>query len=167
MMNFTALAEEYRRHRESLLTEYPELAEDKETLIDTLDGLTSLTDVVSRFIRDALDDESLAEALSLRLKEMGERRSRIQARADKRRAIALSLMNAVEMPKVEAPEFTASVGIAQPKVVITDESLLPDAYVRITRAPDKLALRDRLMEGSEIPGACLGNGHATLRVRTK
>lgn len=167
MLNFAALKEEYNRQRANLLESFPELADDPVALTDTLDGLTSLSDTLADFIRAAMDDDALAEALSSRMKDMAERKSRLQARADKRRAIALALMSAVEMPRVEMPEFTASPRMSPPKVVVTEEALLPDAFVRVTKAPDKVALREALARGENIPGAMLGNGHLSLSVRTK
>lgn len=167
MMNLTAIAEDYKRQKAGLLEAFPELADDNIALADTLDGLNDLTDVVARFIREALEDEALAEALNSRIGDMTERRRRLSDRAAKRKAIALSLMNSVEMPRVEQPEFTASASYSRRAVVVTDENALPDQYVRITRAPDKKALHEALASGNTIPGASLGNGHPTLLVRTK
>lgn len=166
-MNFVALAEDYKRQKEGLLEAYPELAEDGIALADTLEGLSDLKDVVSRFIRDAREDEARAKALSGIIEEMAERKRRLNDRAAKREAIAMSLMLSVELTRVEQPDFTASVGWSRRPVVVTDEATLPDAFVRVTRAPDKTAIGKALADGTEIPGAVLGNGHRVLTVRTK
>jgi hypothetical protein len=166
-MNFAALTEDYRRQRASLLDAYPDLAEDFVALTDTLEGLSDLKDVVSRFIRDAREDEARAKALAGIIEEMTERKRRLADRAAKREAIAMNLMVAVELPRVVEPDFTASVGWSRRAVVVTDEAALPDAYVRVTRAPDKTAIGKALTEGNEVPGATLGNGHRVLTVRTK
>lgn len=165
--NLAALTAEYTRLRSDLLAEFPELAEDGETLADTLEGETALPDVVARFIRDARRDEALADGLAMLIKDEQERKSRLVARADKRRRIALSLMNQVEMGKLEQPDFTASIRRVPPGVVITDEALLPDSYVKTIRQPDKTALREALGRGEEVPGATLGNGSETLTVRSR
>ena len=167
MMNLTALTEQYRRLKTDLLVEYPELIEDGETLADTLEGETDLPDVIAGFIRNARRDEAMAEGLGELIKDEQDRKSRIGARADKRRRIALSLMNAIEMIKLEVPDFTASVRRVPPKVEITDEASVPDAFVKITRTPDKTAIKEALGRGDTIPGACLGNGSETLTVRTR
>lgn len=167
MLNAAALTQQYLRLRDELLDAHPELREDEQTLTDTLDGETELTDTVSRFIRQALEDEDLAEALNARKKDMEERRTRLMARADKRRAVAMALMDAVGMRKLEQPDFTAGVRNTPAKVVVTDEAAIPDNYCKITRAPNKLALRDALERGQEIPGVSLGNGSQTLSVRTR
>lgn len=167
MMNFAALSEDYKRQKAGLLEAYPELREDPQALADTLEGISDLKDVAARFICDALDDDALAEALNARIDAMTERRRRLSERAAKRKAIALSLMSGVDMPRLDHPEFTASVRMSPPKVMVTDENAIPDAFVRITRAPNKTALRDALERGEDIPGASLSNGSQTLQVRTR
>lgn len=165
MLNHTALTEQYLRLRSELLTEHPDI--DATTLADTLEGATEITDTVARFIRDALNDETLAEALNARIKDMTERRTRLSARADKRRAVALALMNTVGMTKLEQPDFTASARAVPPKVMVIDETEIPDTFCKITRSVDKLKLREALSNGASIPGASLGNGGQTLTVRTR
>ena len=167
MMNFTALVEQYRRLRESLIVEFPELVEDNETLADTLEGETELPDVISRFIRDARHDEAMAIALGGIIKEEQERKARLGARADKRRAIALALMSSAQMRNLVQPDFSASIRFVPPKVEITDDTKLPDQFVRITRTPDKIAIREALGKGEQVPGAGLGNGSETLSIRTR
>lgn len=165
--NLAALTAQYRQWRDDLLAEFPELADDDETLADTLEGQTDLPTVIARFIRDARRDEALADGLATLIKDEQERKSRLGARADKRRRIALSLMQAVEMGKLEQPDFTASVRRVPPGVVITDEAVLPDSYVKTVRQPDKTALREALGRGEEVPGATLGNGSETLTIRSR
>ena len=55
-----------------------------------------------------------------------------------------------------APEGTISVTELPGSVVITEEADIPDDYIieKITRTPDKAALRADLKEGVVIPGAC-------------
>lgn len=167
MLNAAALVEECRRQRESLLAAFPELADDETALADTLEGITSITDTIAGYIRSALDDDALADALATRIKDMGERKGRLSARAERRRAIALSLMRAADIKRVERDDFTVGVGWAQRAVVVTDETLLTDDYVRTTREPNKVAIKNAIGAGKTVPGAMLNNGHPTLSVRTK
>jgi len=161
------IAAEYRRHRDALLAAFPELAEDDQALADTLDGETDAIDVIARFIREGREDEAMAAALDAMMKDMGERKQRIKARAERRRGIALSLMQAVGERKIERPDFTASVRSVPPKVEITDEAALPDALCKVTRSPDKAAIKQAIEAGEDVPGAMMSNGTETLTVRTK
>jgi hypothetical protein len=166
MTNWIAVSEEYRRLRDGLLADFPELIDDDETLADTLEGLAQLPDVVAGYVRSALNDETLANALAERIKEMTERKSRLTARSGKRRAIAAALMNSVACKKIEQPDFTASLRFVPPKVIVPDVDTLPDRFCRITRAPDKRAISDAMQRGETVQGAVLGNGSITLAIRT-
>jgi hypothetical protein len=167
MMNLTALAEQYRRFREDLLREHPELVDDGETLADTLEGIADLPDVLAAFIRNARRDEAMASGLAELIEGETSRKARLLARAAKRRHIVHALMESVEMGKLEQPDFTASIRSVPPKVEITDEAALPDSYVRVVRSPDKTAIKDALKRGEPVPGAVLGNGSTTLTVTTR
>jgi hypothetical protein len=161
-----AAAHEYLRQREALLQAFPELAEDEIALRDTLDGITYAPDLVALFVRDALEDESLAEALALRIKAMNERKTRLLSRSDRRRLAAQNLMQACDIRKVEQPDFTASIRNVPPKVEIDDEAALPDALCKVVRQPDKAAIKEALATGA-VTGARLTNGSETLTIRTK
>lgn len=166
-MNHTALVEQYQRLRAELLAEHPDLADDDQTLADSLEGATEITDTVTRYIRAALENELFADALAERVKQMGERKSRLLDLAARRRAIAQALMAAVGMDKLQQPDFTAGIRNVPPKVVETDPTLIPDKFWKITRSLDKVALKDALTSGDAVPGASLSNGSQTLSIRTR
>jgi hypothetical protein len=161
------LAEEYRRQRESLLAAYPELAEDEAALADTLDGITDAGDFIASFARLAREDEAMAKALSAMQADMAERKSRFEARAEKRRSVALALMNAIGERKIIRPDLTITIQPGRPAVRVTDEAQLPDAYFRVTKVPDKSAIRESIERGEPVPGAVLSNREETLTIRSK
>src|SRR3990167_2640478 len=97
----------YRQQREALLAEFPELAEDQDTLDDTLEGISMAPDLIAEFIRNAREDEANAEALASMMRDMADRKQRFIARADKRRQAAMNVMTAIKMRKLEMPDFTA------------------------------------------------------------
>jgi hypothetical protein len=73
-MNLPILKSElrvYERLRQRLVCEYPDL--DDETIRDTLEGITSLHELISELIRSALVDEALQAGLRTRLEEMTQR----------------------------------------------------------------------------------------------
>lgn len=165
-LNTASLVAEYQRVRESLLATFPELAEDDETLADTIDGETGLLDAIADLIRYAREDEAVEEALDKIIAEMRERKARIGQRAVKRREGALALMQAAGIAKLERPDFTATVAAGRPKVVITDEAVLPQAMFRIKREPDKALIMASLKAGP-VEGAALSNAEPVLTVRTR
>jgi hypothetical protein len=157
---------EYRRQREGLLAEFPELAEDIDTLADTLEGISMAPDLIAEFIRNAREDEANAEALASMMRDMADRKQRFIARADKRRQAAMNVMNAIEMRKLEMPDFTASIRVVPPKVEIINDTLLPDELCKFVRTPDRTAIKEALANGP-LAGAHMSNGSETLTIRTK
>ena len=73
-------AEIYRLLHEQLVAEFPDA--DDETLRDTLEGLSSLPEVLAALVRSYLDDLSVAAALGMRMSDMQERLGRFEARAE-------------------------------------------------------------------------------------
>ena len=157
---------EYRRQREALLTEFPELAEDIDTLADTLEGMSMAPDLIAEFIRKSREDEAMANALSSIIDDMTERGCRLMHRAKGRRQAAMNIMNAIELRKLEMPDFTASIRAVPPKVDVYAEEQLPDALCKFTRSPDKTAIKEALANGP-VAGARMTNGTETLTIRTR
>ena len=159
-------AEEYRRQRDALLTLFPELADDETTLADTLEGMTHAPELIAQFIRAAREDEAMAEAVSGMARDMSERKARLTNRANRRREAALALMSAIDLPRLEQPDFTASIRSVPPKVEIIDEDALPDRFMNVTYTPDKSAIKDALAKGP-VAGAQFSNGGQSLTIRNR
>ena len=159
-----AFAQEYLRQREALLQAFPELADDEITLRDTLEGITHAPDIIARFIREAREDEAYMAALATMIREMSDRKSRFEIRAQRRRLAAQNLMNAIELRKLEQADFTASIRAVPPRVEIDDETMLPDSLCKMVRQPDKAAIKEALAKG-HVAGARMTNGGETLSIR--
>ena len=157
---------EYRRQRDGLLAEFPELADDVDALADTLEGISMAPDLIAEFIRNAREDEANAEALASMLRDMADRKARFIARAERRRQAAMNIMNAIELRKLEMPDFTASIRAVPPKVEVDAEEQLPDTLCKFTRSPDRTKIKEALADGP-VSGAHMTNGYETLTVRTK
>ncbi len=126
MDQLTFSAIHYKAVRERLQAEDPTL--DEQTLADTVEGLTDLHEILGAVIRAALADEALAAGLKTRIAEMEDRLARLQDRAAKRRRIAKEVMTELEIKKLEAPDFTASIRPGMPALVVLDESEIPSIY---------------------------------------
>ena len=152
--------------KEQLAEQFPD--ETEESLADTLEGMTDLTEILATVLRSSLDDVALADALQTRVADMQERRSRIQARADKKRALVLSTMEKAGLKNITEPDMTISLRALPQPLVITDENIIPPGYF-IPQPPklNRKKLNDALKADEEIDGATLGNGPMTITVRTK
>ena len=141
---------------------------DERTLFDTLEGATNLHEAIAAVIRSALDDETMAKALRERIEDMRQRLSRTDLTALAKREAALSAMEQADMAKLTAPDFTASIRINPPSLVITAETDIPEEFWQ--PQPPKLNKKDLLNainSGWAVPGATLTNSKISLTVRTK
>jgi len=156
----------YRAVRERIRTQDPDL--DEQTLTDTVEGLTDLHEILAAIVRAALADEALATGLKGRIAEMQERLERLQERAAKRRQIVKDTMVELDLKKLTAPDFSASIRPGMPALLVIDEAAVPSIYWE-PREPrlDRQGLLAELKQGAEITGVTLSNPEPVLSVRTK
>jgi len=164
-MNPASLTESWKRLREGLLRDHPDI--DEETLRDTIEGQNDALDVARQLIRSSREDEAEANGLAEYIAALQARRSRLTARAEKREAAALSLLTEIGEKTLRDPAFTASLVPTPGKVIFTDTSILPPWAWR-TPDPElnKAEVRKRIVAGETVPGARLSNGGMTLRIST-
>ncbi len=156
----------HRYLRERLEAAFPEA--DEETLRDTLEGMTSLTDSLAELLRSSQEDQSFASALRSRMTDMQERYSRFEERARKKRELVCTVMEEAELKKLTEPDFTVSLRPARAPLMIIDEAAIPGDYWKPQPAQlDRMGLISALSNGRDIPGAVLGNPPMTIAVRTK
>jgi len=165
-MNLEFGAATYRAIRDRLRAEAPQI--DEQTLADTVEGLTDLHEILAAVLRAALADEALATGLKCRISDMQGRLERLQDRAAKRRQIAKDVMVELDLKKITAPDFTASIRPGMPALLVLNEDAVPSIYwqpgePRLKR--QQLALD--LKEGAEVAGATLSNPEPVLSVRTR
>ncbi len=165
-MNLEFAAATYRAIRDRIRAQDPEI--DERTLADTVEGLTDLHQIVEAIIRSALEDEALAGGLKGRIIEMEERLNRFEDRASKRRQIAKDVMVELDLKKLQAPDFTASIRPGTPALMVIDEAAVPSIYWE-PRDPrlNRQGLLAELKQGAEITGVSLSNPEPVLSVRTK
>lgn len=153
--------------RQQLAEQFPDA--DEETLHDTLEGMTDLTDMLAELVRSSLDDLALVAALKEREVDMKLRRARFEVRAQKKRDVVETIMERANIKRITKEDFTASMGAGRRKVMVIDEAAIPSKYWR-PQAPtlDKIALQTTLQAGAVIVGgAMLSNPKPVLSVRTK
>ncbi len=168
-MRANVLQRELTHHqylRERLAADFPDV--DEECLHDTLEGLTTLTDMLAEVLRSCLEDQSLASALRARMADMQERLSRLDERARKKRELVTSVMEQADLKKLMEPDFTVSLRPSRPPLTIIDEAAIPGDYWKPQPAKlDRMGLISVLSNGRDVPGAVLGNPPMTIAVRTK
>ena len=156
----------HKHFREKLREEFPDA--DDETLADTLEGLTNLTDLLAEVIRSALEDEAFCEALKGRISKMRERAARLAARAEKKRLLVGETMAQGDLRRLTLPDLTISLRPGPAPLMVTEEKAIPEAFWKAQPPKlDRQGLSQALKAGENIPGALLGNPRSCLSVRTK
>ena len=165
-MNVEFAAIHYRAIRDRLRAEEPQI--DEQTLADTVEGLTDLHEILAAVLRAALADEALVSALKGRIADMQGRLERLQDRAAKRRQIAKDVMVELDLKKITAPDFTASIRAGMPALVVLDEKAVPSIYWQpVEPRLKRQQLASDLKQGAEVAGATLSNPEPSLSVRVR
>jgi len=152
---------------DNLLVANPELADDDILRADMIEGATDAFELLAILVGKIEDTDILIDGIAERKAELGEREARFQRRVISLRNLIFKLMEAASLNKAELPTATLSIRAGQRKVVIIDETILPDVLCRIKREPDKARIKDMLTAGQEVRGAELSNGEMTLAIRVK
>jgi Siphovirus Gp157 len=166
MDHLTLAAATYCAIRDRIRTQDAQI--DEQALADTVEGLTDVHEILTAIIRAALADQALATGLEGRIGEMEARRERLQDRASKRRQIAKDVMVELDLKKLAAPDFTASIRPGIPALMVIDEAAVPSIYWE-PREPrlNRQELANDLKQGAEIAGVILSDPEPVLSVRTK
>jgi len=165
-MNLEFAAIHYRSIRDRIRAQDPQI--DEQTLADTVEGLTDLHEIVQAIIRSALADEALARGLKCRISDMQGRLDRLEDRASKRRQIAKDVMVELDLKKLNAPDFTASIRPGTPALMVIDEEAVPSIYWQPSEPRlNRQELASEFKQGAEIAGVTLSNPEPVLSVRTR
>jgi len=142
-----------------------ELTNDPEALADTIEGETNLRDSIHGVLREIGEDEILIDGIAVAIQALQQRKERCEYRIEKRREAILLAMEAGEVPKITYPEATLSVGLAGNKLIVTDETKIPDIFFE--EQPKKLnkAMLRAALDIQRIEGASLSNGGKRLILR--
>ena len=136
-------------------------------IADPIEATDDCMELLARVLRGAVEAEYLADGVKSRMKDLETRKVRFELRSDRLRGIAFAAMDALELKKLELPDMTVSIKANPPRVVITDEKLLDDAFCTFTRAPNKTAIKIHMTLAGKVPGAELSNSLPSLSIRTR
>ena len=148
------LAQEYRAAAETLA----DLDLPAEAVADTLEGMAG--DLEQKAVNVVMLARSM-EAMSTQIKEaeraMKARREALDRRAASLTAYALGAMRHAGISKISSsPLFVISVRATPAAVEIQDADLIPAEFMRTPEPPppalDKVAIRDALKAGRDVPG---------------
>ena len=143
-------------------------AEDGDLSLEPSGDAEDVKDAILRVVRSARAAEAMAKAAADMAQDMSARAARYKGRSERMRGIVLAAMDAIGERKLEGPDVTVSLTPGRAGVVVSDETVIPDAYWKQPpRVLDKKALGDDVKAGVVVPGAELSNGMPSLTVRSK
>lgn len=143
----------------------PTIADDVQLLVDSLEGMTDGVEVIDRLADAAITADLLAQATKEHAAKVVARAARAERQSKWLREQIMHAMATLEITKLQRPGYSASITPGPAHVVITDDTVLTDKYVRIKREPNKSAIGEALKAGEHVEGAALSNPAPTLRIR--
>jgi hypothetical protein len=159
--------QEARNSVTSLLADFPDLADDEQLRADMIEGATSFNDVIRRLVIEAKTAAGKAEGVKITVKELSERKARLEHQEERIRALILSLMQMAGLRKLPLPEATLSVTDKKPQPLKPDSvDGLPDEFIRVTRDVNMAAIHAAYKEGRIIDGIAMSNGGVVLQIRS-
>ena len=147
--------------------ELAEYADDMETFWDTLDGETDIMDAVGHVIRQIVEADAAIVATDEMVKQYTARKSGHQARKQALQRTLKMVMQSTGQKKIPHSLGTVSLREGVNSVHIPDPDAIPSQLCKITRSPDKTAIKKLLLEGEEIEGAELVKGPESVSLRMK
>jgi hypothetical protein len=171
------------------------LSDDSQLLADTIEGETNIETAIGKVVESIILEDNVAlEGISRAETFLKDRKSRVEDRIERKKAMILTAMQIAELKTVKTPLATITKKLTAAKVIVTDESLIPTEFFK-TPEPvlDKKLLNDRvkarallideamqvkddadrktklaMIEATSppIPGAELSNGSATIQLRS-
>jgi len=165
VMRHELTVELIERQMARILTENPDLQDDEESRLITLESETDGVEALRSLVKDMMVADAFASGLAGMIEDMEARKARFVKRVTTYRALIERIMSAADISKLPLPEATLSLRPSPPRVVIANEAAIPDEYWRTKREPNKTAIKDALRDGVTIPGAFLSNGEPALSVR--
>jgi hypothetical protein len=142
------------------------IGDDEEAAATVVEGETDLFETLAAAVEQIAMDEARAESVASVIKRFSERKSRLEARAERGRAAVAVAMDMVGIKKADLPHAVLTVKATPPKAIVTDEAAIPSRFWKPSDPKlDKKAVLDALRAGEKIDGAELSNGGTTLQIR--
>lgn len=162
--------------------------EDEDLILDSIEGETSLFELIDGLLEAAALDETSILAVETAIGKLDARKERFKKRIETARELITQALTIAELPKLERPTATLSVSARAPSTIIVDEAAIPSSYWKPGKPTlDKKALTDALRAREkalqelpkcesdrakaladfppEIPGVTLSNAAPSLTIR--
>lgn len=151
----------------ALKAAFPEIEEDEQLFHDMIEAETDAHEFLTVVVDRMQDAAHMAGGIRTYIAQLELRQARFVQREKAMRDLAFKVMEAASMTKAELSIATLSISKGQPRVIITDEAIIPDVLCQIKRTPDKTRIKEMLKAGQIVRGAELSNCVPHLTVNSK
>lgn len=152
---------------EALAKELEPFRQDEELFWDTLDGETDVIDYITKQMKAMIDaDAQIAGAKSI-LETYVERIKAAEARKAKIKEVLKSICEITGEKKIPHPLGTISLRQGGTSVQVNNLEEVPTQLCKITKRPDKTAIKKLLEAGEEIDGVELVTAPDGISIRIK
>ena len=148
------------------LADDPNMPED--ALTDTLEGLEGEIEIKAQALLQVVSGmEGDTTAIDQEIKRLSARKQVIKNRADRLRRYLFDNMTATGINKISCPLFQITLSKPRPMVVVENEDLIPDQYVKtaVHKRPIKADILAALKKGEAVPGCALGESKRALLIK--
>ena len=166
MPNLYELGGSYKALQEAM--DRPDVTQDEiGALIAQLDETRGeLRDKVDALCRVLANIDGNATKFANEEQRLAKRRKSLENSRERIRNWIRASMDLLDVKKINTNVHSVTISPGQPKVVIVDESLVPEDYVRVKREIDKKAVMDAYKNDGEIvPGCDIMDGEPRLLIR--
>lgn len=159
---------EVRQQVENLKIVHPELLEDDDAWLASLESETDFNEILTTIVRRIEDTKALVIGTKDRFEELKARKDRFEHRIETLRELAFKIMHSADLAKVELPEATLSLRAGQPRVIgEPDPFFLPEHFRKTVVTANMTAIKEALKTGETVPGCELSNSPPSLTIRIK
>ncbi len=149
------------------LTEVEEGEElDADLKHDMVEGETDFFEAVEIALDEMDNNDILIAGLSEKIAQLSQRKTRMTQRNQRLKGLIDQAWQMADQDKHQFPTCTISPKKVPPKLIVTDESLIPAKYFKKPDPVlDKKALFDDIKADVDVPGATKSNGGKTIQIR--
>jgi hypothetical protein len=142
-------------------------ADDEQTFWDTLDGETDVMGLVGKLIQQSVETDAQIAMIDGLVETYRQRKSSLQGRKEAYKRALMTVLRSTNQAKVPHALGTVSLRKGTESVLVTNIEEVPTQLCKITKAPDKTAIKAQLKAGETIDGVELVTSPETVSIRIK
>lgn len=156
-----------RQAIENLRLHYPELEDDDEAWLASLESETDLMECLAKIVEQIDEAQMLSIGVIGRIAVLQTRLEWHVRKEKALRSMAKKLMDAAGITKAKLALATLSIQQGRESVRILDEASVPDALCKIERKPKLTDIKNLLQSGTSVNWAVVERSEPTLSIRVK